>query len=65
MGRSGKRNKGKQKLLGIKRRGVWIKRRNSTYDVCVKVGEKKEGGMLNHGRAVSECLMYNFHYRAI
>jgi len=25
-----------KKLLGVKRRGVWIRKRNSMYDVCVK-----------------------------
>jgi hypothetical protein len=28
--------KGGKKLLGIKRRGVWIRKRYSMYDVCVK-----------------------------
>lgn len=45
MGRSGKKGiKGSKKLLGIKRRRVWI--RNSKYDVCVRerLSGREEGG---------------------
>jgi len=31
-----KRIKGSKKLLGTKRRGVWIRKKKSMYDVCVK-----------------------------
>lgn len=35
--------KGNEKLLGIKKRGVWIRKRNSMYDVCVKERLNRKG----------------------